>query len=133
MNSAVIEEFRARGGVLSGMFAGWRLILLTTVGARSGRPHTVPLGFLSAGEGRLLVIASAGGAPRHPAWFHNLVAEPRVIVEDGVSSYPAVASVLAGAERDGAFARAVAEDPGWAGYERRSGRVLPVVALTREP
>jgi deazaflavin-dependent oxidoreductase (nitroreductase family) len=128
MNLAIIEEFRANHGVVS-MFGGARLLLLTTVGARSGARHTVPLGYLPDGE-RVLVIASAGGAPRNPAWFHNLLVNPRVTVEDGVFTYEAAASVLSGVERDEAFGRAVAEDAGWADYERKSGRSLPVVALT---
>ncbi|MEV0897082.1 nitroreductase/quinone reductase family protein [Actinoplanes sp. NPDC049802] len=127
-NESIIDEFRGNNGRVGGMFEGARLILLTTIGARSGRPHTVPLGYLPDGE-RILVIGSAGGSARHPAWFHNLVADRSVTVEDGAFTYRAVATVLAGAARDEAFARAVEQDPGWAEYERQSGRVLPVVAL----
>lgn len=75
------------------------------------------------------MIASAGGAPSHPDWFHNLTAIPRVTVEDGVFTYAAEAEVLAGAERDAAFARAVERDPGWAEYQAKTSRVIPVVAL----
>ncbi|ETK35374.1 nitroreductase/quinone reductase family protein [Microbispora sp. ATCC PTA-5024] len=131
-NTQVIEEFRANGGRVGGPFEGGRLILLTTTGARSGRPHTTPLGYLPDG-GRILVIASAGGAPRHPAWFHNLVARPRVTVEDGVFTYEADAVVLEGAERDEAFARAAEADPGWPAYQAKTSRVLPVVALVPVP
>jgi deazaflavin-dependent oxidoreductase (nitroreductase family) len=129
----VIAEFRANSGRVGGPFEGARLLLLTTTGARSGTPHTVPLGYLPDGAHQFLVIGSAGGSPRHPAWFHNLVAEPRVTVEDGVFVADAVAVVLEGAERDRAFARAVETDPGWAEYESQSGRVLPVVALRPVP
>lgn len=132
-NAPVIEEFRANGGRVGGWFEGARLVLLTTTGARSGKPHTVPLGYLPDGGKRILVIASAGGAPHHPAWYHNLVAHPVVTVEDGVFTREATATVLTGEERDRAFARAVEQDPGWAGYEEKSGRVLPVVALTTIP
>lgn len=128
-NQQVIDEFRANHGRVGGYFENSRLILLTTTGARSGAPHTVPLGYLSDGD-RLVVIGSAGGAPRHPAWFHNLVADPEVTVDDGVFTYQARATVLAGAERDELFARAVEADPAWADYETRSSRTLPVVALT---
>jgi deazaflavin-dependent oxidoreductase (nitroreductase family) len=76
-NQQIIDEFRANGGQVGGPFEGARLLLLTTIGARSGAPHTTPLGYLPDGE-RSLVIASAGGAPNHPAWFHNLVANPHV-------------------------------------------------------
>ncbi|MEU9845429.1 nitroreductase/quinone reductase family protein [Actinomadura sp. NPDC048032] len=130
-NKQVIEEFRANGGRVGGPFEGGRLLLLTTTGARSGAPHTTPLGYLPDGVGRVLVIASAGGSPRNPAWFHNLVANPRVTVESGVFAYEADAVVLEGDERDRAFARAAEADPGWAAYEEKSGRTLPVVALVQ--
>jgi len=128
-NQQVIEEFLANNGRVGGYFDGARLILLTTTGARTGARHTVPLGYLPDGD-RLVVIGSAGGAPRHPAWFHNLVADPEVTVDDGLFTYQARATILAGAERDELFARAVEAEPAWADYETRSGRTLPVVALT---
>jgi deazaflavin-dependent oxidoreductase (nitroreductase family) len=128
-NQQIIEEFRANDGRVGGPFEGARLLLLTTVGARSGAPHTTPLGYLPDGGERILVIASAGGAPNHPDWFHNLVANPRVTVEDGVFTYDAEAVVLAGAERDRMFARAAEMDPGWADYQARTARAIPVVAL----
>ncbi|MEV6564596.1 nitroreductase/quinone reductase family protein [Streptomyces kronopolitis] len=132
-NRRVIEEFRARGGRVGGPFEGGRLLLLTTTGARTGASHTTPLGYLPDDGGRVLVIASAAGAPRHPAWFHNLVAHPRVTVEAGVFTYEAEALVLEGAERDRAFARAVETDPGWSAYQDRTERVLPVIALREIP
>ncbi|MFV0129983.1 nitroreductase/quinone reductase family protein [Streptomyces sp. HMX112] len=132
-NTQVIEEFRANNGRVGGWFEGARLLLLTTTGARSGAPHTTPVGYLPDGGERVLVIASAAGAPKHPAWFHNLRANPRVTVEDGVFTYEADATVLEGAERDSAFARAVAADPGWAEYQARTERVIPVVALSAVP
>ncbi|UCM91300.1 nitroreductase/quinone reductase family protein [Streptomyces marincola] len=128
-NRRIIEEFRANNGRVGGPFEGGRLILLTTTGARTGAPHTTPLGYLPDGDGRLLVIASAGGSPRHPDWYHNLLAEPKATVEDGVFTYGARATVLTGAARDEAFARAVESDPGWAAYQAKTSRVLPVVAL----
>jgi deazaflavin-dependent oxidoreductase (nitroreductase family) len=129
----VIAEFPANSGRVGGPFDGARLLLLTTTGARSGAPHTVPLAYLPDGAHQFLVIGSAGGAPRHPAWFHNLRANPQVTVEDGIFVTDALAVVLEGADRDRAFARAVESDPGWAEYEERSGRVLPVVALRSVP
>ncbi|MEV0627510.1 nitroreductase/quinone reductase family protein [Nonomuraea wenchangensis] len=127
-NQQIIDEFRANGGRVGGPFEGARLLLLTTTGARSGAPHTVPVACLPDGD-RVLVIASAGGSPRHPAWYHNLRADSRVTVEDGTFTYQAEAVVLTGEERDRLFARAVEQSPGWADYETKSGRVLPVVAL----
>ncbi|MPY60105.1 nitroreductase/quinone reductase family protein [Streptomyces spongiae] len=129
-NQQVIDEFRANGGRVGGPFEGARLVLLTTTGARTGAPHTAPVGFLHDGDGRILVIASAGGSPKHPDWFRNLVAHPRVTVESGAFTYEAEAVVLTGEERDRAFARAVEGDPGWAEYQARTDRVIPVVRLT---
>ncbi|MGW7362614.1 nitroreductase/quinone reductase family protein [Streptomyces sp. NPDC054841] len=128
-NQQVIDEFRANGGRVGGYFEGARLLLLTTTGARSGAPHTTPVGYLPDGGERVLVIASAGGAPKNPDWFRNLLAHPRLTVEDGVFTYEARAVVLEGAERDAAFARAVEADPGWADYQAKTERVIPVVAL----
>ncbi|GLF96933.1 nitroreductase/quinone reductase family protein [Streptomyces yaizuensis] len=132
-NQQVIDEFRAHGGEVKGPFEGARLLLLTTTGARTGAPHTTPLGALPDGAGRTLVIASAGGAPHHPAWYHNVLAHPRVTVEAGVFTYEADAVVLTGEERDRAFARAVEADPGWAEYQARTTRTIPVVALDEIP
>lgn len=127
-NQQVIAEFRANRGRVGGPFEGARLLLLTTTGARTGAPHTTPLGYLPDGE-RVVVIASAGGSPQHPDWFHNLVAAPRVRVETGVFTYEAEAEVLVGQERERLFARAVESDPGWGEYQVKAGRELPVVAL----
>ncbi|MFD6312065.1 nitroreductase/quinone reductase family protein [Streptomyces nigra] len=128
-NQQIIEEFRANKGRVGGPFEGGRLLLLTTTGARTGRPHTTPVAYLPDGGERVLVIASAAGSPKHPAWFHNLVAHPEVTVEAGAFTYPARAVVLEGEERDRAFARAVEAEPGWAAYQERTERVIPVVAL----
>ncbi|MFB6936533.1 nitroreductase/quinone reductase family protein [Streptomyces sp. HUAS 31] len=128
-NQQVIEEFRANKGRVGGYFEGARLLLLTTTGARTGRPHTTPVGYLPDSDDRVLIIASAAGAPRHPAWFHNLVANPRVTVESGAFTYEARAVVLEGEERDRVFARAVEADPGWAAYQEKTERVIPVIAL----
>ncbi|MGW0334578.1 nitroreductase/quinone reductase family protein [Streptomyces sp. NPDC003011] len=128
-NDQIIDEFRARKGRVGGFFEGARLILLTTTGARTGTPHTTPVGYLPDGGDRILVIASAGGAPRHPHWYRNLLAHPRATVESGAFTYEARAVVLTGEERDQAFARAVEADPGWAAYQEKTERVIPVVAL----
>jgi deazaflavin-dependent oxidoreductase (nitroreductase family) len=128
-NTAVIEEFRTGRGEVGGPFEGGRLILLTTTGARSGRPHTTPLGYLPDEDGRVLVIASAGGSDRHPDWYRNLVAHPRVTIETGLFTYPAEAEVLTGEERDRLFTRAAEAQPGFGEYQAKTARVLPVVAL----
>ncbi|MER6424390.1 nitroreductase/quinone reductase family protein [Streptomyces sp. NPDC001137] len=128
-NQQVIDEFRAHRGRVGGPFEGGRLLLLTTTGARTGTPHTTPVGYLPDGGDRVLVIASAAGSPKHPDWYHNLLAHPRVTVESGVFTYEAEAVVLAGEERERAWARAVGADPGWAEYQKKTERIIPVVAL----
>ncbi|WP_371548322.1 nitroreductase/quinone reductase family protein [Streptomyces sp. NBC_00554] len=132
-NQQVIEEFRANHGRVGGYFEGARLLLLTTTGARTGTPHTTPVGYYPDGGEQVLVIASAGGAPQHPDWFRNLLANPRATVEDGLFTYEAEAVVLERAERDRVFARAVEADPGWAEYQAKTDRVIPVVALRQVP
>ncbi|MER6250821.1 nitroreductase/quinone reductase family protein [Streptomyces sp. NPDC001584] len=131
-NHHVIEEFRANAGQVGGPFEGSELILLTTTGARSGKPHTVPLGFArEGGGGELLVVASAAGADRHPAWYHNLLARPLVEVETGTQTYEAVAVPAQGTRRDELFARIVREEPGYGEYQAHTARVIPVVVLQR--
>ena len=97
-NQDVIKEFRANHGAVSQ--PPFPVLLLTTTGARTGRPATVPLGFAVDDNGRVFVVASKAGAPRHPAWFHNLRANPSVTVELGDRSFQARAVVTAGEERD---------------------------------
>jgi len=128
-NQQVIDEFRAHHGRVGGPFEGGRLLLLTTTGARTGTPHTTPVGYLPDGGERVLVIASAAGSPKHPDWYHNLLATPQVTVESGVFTYEARAVVLTGEEREQAWARAVGADPGWAEYQKKTERTIPVVAL----
>ncbi|MER7752208.1 nitroreductase/quinone reductase family protein [Kitasatospora sp. NPDC097643] len=127
-NQSVIDEFRANGGRVGGPFAGGDLLLLTTTGARSGRPHTVPLGYVRA-EGLLLVVASAGGAPDHPQWYRNLLTHPVVRVELGAGSFDAIAVPAEGDRRKRLFEEAVRQAPGYGEYQAASDRELPVVAL----
>ncbi|WP_405536550.1 nitroreductase/quinone reductase family protein [Streptomyces sp. NBC_00075] len=128
-NQPVIDEFRANHGQVGGYFEGARLLLLTTTGARTGTPHTTPLGYLPDGGERVLVIASAAGSSRHPDWYRNILAHPQVTVESGVFTYEARAVVLDREERDRIFARAVEAEPGWATYQEKTDRIIPVVAL----
>ena len=129
-NRKLIEEYRANGGKVSGMFAGAPLLLLTTTGARSGQPRVAPLAY-TADNGRLVVIASKGGAPTHPDWFHNLRANPQVTVEVGTETFPARATITEGAERKRLFDQMAAQMPGFAEYQRNTNRKLPVVVLER--
>ncbi|MFI1258181.1 nitroreductase/quinone reductase family protein [Streptomyces netropsis] len=129
-NQSVIEEFRANDGKVGGPFEGGDLLLLTTTGAKSGEEHTVPLGYLRVG-GLLLVIGSAAGAPRHPAWYHNLLAHPLVRVELGTETFEAIAVPAEGTRRDRLFEQVARVEPGYADYQNRTTRLLPVVALER--
>ncbi|OXM53631.1 hemerythrin [Amycolatopsis thailandensis] len=129
-NDQVISEFRQNKGKLGGMFEGWRLILLTTTGAKSGERRTNPLGYLEI-DGKTVVVASNMGAPRHPGWYHNIRHDHRVTIETGTESYEAIAAIPPAAERDTLFAKVVAEDPGFAEYQAKTTRELPVVILHR--
>ncbi|MFC4564152.1 nitroreductase/quinone reductase family protein [Nocardiopsis mangrovi] len=129
-NQSIIDEFRANGGKVGGPFEGGDLLLLTTTGAKSGAEHTTPLGFVREG-GRLLVVASAGGSDRHPAWYHNLLAHPMVRVEIGTEAFGAIAVPAQGGQRDRLFAHVVGEVPGYADYQEQTDRVIPVVVLDR--
>ncbi|OLT24626.1 cation-binding protein [Nocardiopsis sp. CNR-923] len=129
-NLPVVAEFRANGGRVGGMFEGGDLLLLTTVGARSGREHTTPLGYVRLG-GRLFVVGSAAGADRHPDWFHNLLSHPMVRVELGTREFGAVAVPLEGGERDRVFTEVVERVPGYGDYQARTDRVIPLVSLER--
>ena len=129
-NRRIIEEFRANGGKVGGQFAGAPMLLLTTTGAKTGRRHTTPVMYNTDGD-RLLVFASKGGAPTNPAWYHNLVAHPTVTVEVGTETLEARATVLTGEERDVQFNRQAAKYPGFAEYQEKTTRTIPVVALER--
>ena len=127
VNRKVIEQFRA-GGEVEGMHRD-RLLLLTTTGAKSGQPRTTPLMFHRQDD-RLLVIASNIGAPRHPDWYVNLVADPHVTVEVGDERYPAVASTLDGEEHRELWELLKRQYPFFAEHETKTTRQIPVVALT---
>ena len=129
-NRGVVEEFRANGGKVGGQFAGAPMVLLTTTGARSGQPRISPLVYSMDGD-RMVIVASKGGAPTHPDWYHNLVANPEVTVEIGEETYPARASVAQGAERDRIFAQVVEQMPGFGEYQKNNPRIIPVVLLER--
>ncbi|MEV8229684.1 nitroreductase/quinone reductase family protein [Streptomyces sp. NPDC079167] len=129
-NESVIEEFRANEGKVGGPFEGGNLLLLTTTGARSGTERTTPLGYVRHG-GTLLVVGSDLGGPRHPAWYHNLLAHPVVRVEVGTRTFEALAVPAEGLRREQLFAHAVREVPGYGDYQARTTRVLPVVVLER--
>lgn len=127
-NQHIIEQFRASGGTSD--YPG-PLVLLTTAGAKSGRPRTTPVAYSIDGS-QLVVIASAGGAPTHPDWYYNLVAHPTVTVELGSETFQAHATVVEGAERDRLYAQhARALGFSIADYRQKTSRHIPVIVLTR--
>jgi deazaflavin-dependent oxidoreductase (nitroreductase family) len=130
-NKAVIEEFRANHGKVGGGFDGAPVVLLTTTGAKTGQKRVNPLVALVEGD-TLYVVASKGGAPTDPDWYHNLVANPDVEVEFGDERFAAVAVPVSRAERDRLFAAQIALQPAFAEYEKATTRVIPVVELRRK-
>jgi deazaflavin-dependent oxidoreductase (nitroreductase family) len=132
-NAGVVEEFRANHGkILTGRFAGRRLVLLTTIGARSGQPRTTPLAFTRDGD-HYVVIASKAGSPTHPDWYHNLLRNPIVTLETGEEMFQARARVAEGEERERLYQAQAALMPNFAEYQRRTARQIPVVVLERLP
>ncbi|MFA3876468.1 nitroreductase/quinone reductase family protein [Streptomyces sp. MMCC 100] len=129
-HQSVIDEFRANEGKVGGPFEGGDLLLLTTTGARSGASRTTPLGYVRHGDS-LLVVGSNLGGPRHPGWYHNLLAHPVVRVEVGTSSFEALAVPAEGDRREELFAHVVRVAPGYGDYQAGTGRLLPVVVLER--
>lgn len=129
-NRKTIEEFRANKGKVGGFWEGKPLLLLTTIGAKSGQRRTTPTMYLRDGD-RLLIFASKGGAPTNPAWYHNLLAHPQVTVEVGTETYEATATVLKGEERDRFYARQAELYPQFGEYQARTNRKIPVIALER--
>ena len=128
----MIDDFRAKGGKGIAHF-GDRLLLLTTTGAKSGRTLTAPLAYHRDGD-RYVVAASKGGAPTHPGWYHNLLANPDATVEVGTEKFRVRAKPLAkGPERDRLYAEHARRMPdlGFAGYPQKTKRVIPVVVLER--
>lgn len=127
-NARVITEFRANHGRVSGGFQDAPMLLLHSTGARSGAERINPMMYLSH-EGQYLVFASKAGADTSPDWYHNLVAHPDASIEVGDEIVAVRARVLVGEERAAHFAEQARRYPGFAGYQRRTTRVIPVVAL----
>ena len=129
-NKMIIDEFRANGGKVGGPFEGKSLLLLHTKGAKSGQERINPMACIRDGD-RLAVIASKGGAPTHPDWYYNVVANPQVTVEVGTEKFQAVAKVAEEPERTRLYEKMVGVMPGFDDYRRKTARVIPVIVLTR--
>lgn len=131
-NDRIIEAFRANGGVVRGLGLPEHvsLLLLTTVGARTGLPRTSALGYQPDGD-RWVVFAANGGRPNRPNWYHNLMAQPNATIEVGTETIPVLATVLEGEERQRLWEQEVAALPMVTTFQEQVSWVVPVIALTR--
>jgi deazaflavin-dependent oxidoreductase (nitroreductase family) len=130
LNQKVIKEFRANQGKVGGRYANVPLLLLTTTGAKSGQALTRPLAYTRDGD-HLVVIASFGGGPKNPSWYHNLVANPEATVEVGSERFRVRATVTTGEERQRLYNRQAEQMPNFAEYQKKTTRQIPVIVLTR--
>ena len=128
LNDPVIAAFRANGGILTGRRG--RVLLVTTIGARSGQPRLTPLYYTTDGD-RLVVLASKGAAPTHPAWYHNLLAHPAVTIERGPETFRARARPAAEPERTRLFAQHAAQYPFYVQLQQQVARRFPVIVFER--
>lgn len=129
-NTAVIEEFRANDGKVGGNFEHVPLLLLHTTGAKTGKERVNPLAYQAVGDD-VAVFASKGGSPKHSDWYRNLVAEPRATIEIGNETIPVRARVAVGEERERIWSLQKERLPGFADYEQKTSRQIPVVLLER--
>jgi deazaflavin-dependent oxidoreductase (nitroreductase family) len=129
-NDQIIAEFRANGGKVGGPFEGAKLLLLHTIGAKSGKPRVNPVMAFDL-DGKLAVVGSYAGADVDPAWLHNLRAHPNAHIEIGTDEYDVEAHELPRAERDAAYPRIVEQAPGFGEYQTKTDRVIPIIELLR--
>jgi deazaflavin-dependent oxidoreductase (nitroreductase family) len=128
-NAKIIDEFRANGGLVGGMFEGTPLLLLHHVGAKSGQPRVNPLAYNRDGEA-YVIFGSKGGAPQNPGWYHNLMAKPRTTIEVGTQTLEVEASRATGEQHDRLFEAQAERSPQFAEYQAKTSRVIPVIILT---
>jgi deazaflavin-dependent oxidoreductase (nitroreductase family) len=129
-NTGVIEEFRANEGRVGGPFKDATLLLLHHIGARTGTERVNPLAYFPDGAD-MVVVGSAGGAPKNPDWFHNLLANPRTTVEVGTDTVPVEATELTGDAYATMWQRITQAMPGFADYQTKTSRRIPLVVLHR--
>lgn len=129
-NRGVVAEFRANGGKVGGPFEGGDLLLLHTTGAKSGQPRLSPLAFLTV-DGKMLIVGSYAGAPKDPAWVHNLRANPRAHIEVGTEAYDVAVRELPDDERDATYPKISAVAPVFAEYQSKTTRAIPLFELSR--
>jgi len=129
-NNSIADEFRANGGKVGGQFANSDLLLLTTTGAKTGQQRVSPLAYFRVG-GKLIIIGSFAGSPVNPAWVHNLRANSRAHIEVGTDAFAVTARELPPAEREELFGEITAAAPGFAEYQSKTSRVIPLFELQR--
>jgi deazaflavin-dependent oxidoreductase (nitroreductase family) len=132
-NKTLIDDLRAHGGhASSGPFMGRQVLILTTTGAKTGEKRESPLAYTLDGD-RIVIVASKGGAPSHPAWYHNIVAHPEVTIEVNGERSEATATVVSGGERSRLYDAHATVHPSFAEYPSKTGgRVIPVIVLQRK-
>lgn len=128
-NKKIIDEFRANAGKVGGVYKGKTLLLLHTKGAKSGKERINPVIYVKDGE-RWIVIASKGGAPTHPDWYYNLLADPLVTIEVGTEKHQARASVVDEPERSRLYDKMIEMMSSFDGYRKKTTRQIPVISLT---
>ncbi|OBA79519.1 deazaflavin-dependent nitroreductase [Mycobacterium sp. 1164966.3] len=128
-NNNIIEEFRANNGKVGGQFVNANLLLLTTTGAKSGQKRISPLAYFRI-DGKLIIIGSFAGADVNPAWVHNLRANPSAHIEVGSDGFDVTARELPSDERDELFEKVAAAAPGFAEYQSKTSRVIPLFELS---
>ncbi len=129
-NQQIIEEFRANAGIVGGPFQGAKLLLLHSVGAKSGQTRINPLAYFEDGES-FLIVASYAGAPTNPPWYYNLLAHPGTKIELGTEEFPVQAEVVPEPTRTELYDRIAAASSAFAEYRDKTTRVIPIVRLTR--
>lgn len=132
-NRGIMADFRANHGNVGGQFEGAPMIIVHHLGRSSGKEYETPLVYQPTADGRMYIIASAAGAPEHPAWYRNLIAAGSATVEVGDETFDVKVTEVTGADRDQVYETQKAAMPGFAGYEEKTAgiRTIPVLALDR--
>ena len=129
-NRGLVEDVRAHGKPTSGPFLGRDVLILTTKGAKSGEERSTPVVF-TWDEGHHVIVASKGGSPTHPSWYHNLQAHPIVTVETGGEKFQAKAKVIDGDDYERLYKQHADINPGFWDYRKKTDRKIPVIVLER--
>ena len=129
-NQKVIDEFRANGGKAGGYFEGMNLLLMTTIGAKSGKEYVIPVAYTMDGD-KYVVASSKGGAPENPAWYHNLIAHPEITIEVGTEKFKVKAVDVPDPEREELYDKHAEIYPGFKDYKAKTTRKIPVFTLEK--